>query len=331
MLDDVVARNQKYYKEVIDLADVTKPDHLVDIEDIQAIYDQTKGVYRNITQSMGFLVRQGRHKIMLPPAKGYQWALDSAELKIQSSAISYEQAISEATRELADSGLCVAYDKNGNLLKNRVAYESGHVSHLDVAVRRAVISGVNQLNAKYREQSMDTLETDLVQVSAHSGARDIDGPLGWENHKKFQGRWYRWKEYTQKYPNASKGDYPDFEESCGLGSVTGILGPNCRHSYFAVVEGVMEPTFTEEQLAHIDDGLGCDFEGKHYSAYAATQKQRQIEAEIRKWKRRKAGAVTKEDKDAANIRLRRLNEKYKAFSRAAGLPEQRDRTRVVYV
>lgn len=330
MLDDVVDRNQKYYTELIDLANVTTPPVLVDEKDIAAIRRQTWAAYKNITGSTGFIVKENGRLKFLPPAKAYQHCLDSAELQIQSSAISYEQAISEATRQLADSGLCVAYDKNGNLLKNRVAYESGHVSHLDVAVRRAVISGVNQLNAKYREQSMDTLETDLVQVSAHSGARDIDGPLGWENHKKFQGRWYRWKEYTQKYPNASKGDYPDFEESCGLGSVTGILGANCRHSYFAVVEGVMEPTFTEEQLAHIDDGLGCDFEGKHYSAYAATQKQRSIEAEIRKWKRRKAGAVTKGDKDAANIRLRRLNEKYKAFSKAAGLPEQRDRMKVVY-
>lgn len=193
LLDDVVARNQKYYKEVIDLAKVTEPDRLVDIDDIQAIYDQTKGVYRNITQSMGFLVRQGRHRIMLPPAKAYQWALDSAERQIQSGAISYEQAISEATRQLADSGLCVAYDKNGNMLKNRVSYESGHVSHLDVAVRRAIMTGVNQLNQKYREQSMDYLETDLVEVTAHLGARNIQGPNGWEAHSEWQGKVYRWE------------------------------------------------------------------------------------------------------------------------------------------
>lgn len=191
LLDDVVERNQKYYTSMIDLAQVTAPERLVDHEDVYAIYEQTKGTYRNITQSMGFLVRQGRHRTMLPPAKAYQWALDSAELQIMSGAISYNQAISEAVKQLADSGLCVAYDKKGNLLKNMVAYESGHIDHLDVAVRRAVMTGVNQINQKYREQSMDYLETDLVEVTAHLGARNTG--TGFVNHESWQGGIYRWK------------------------------------------------------------------------------------------------------------------------------------------
>ena len=193
LLADVVVRNQKYYTLMIDLAQVTAPERLIDQEDIWAIYEQTKGQYRNITQSMGFLVRQERHKIMLSPAKAYQWALDSAEMQIMSNAISYSQAISEAVKELAAGGLCVAYDKNGNLLKNSVAYQSGHVDQLDVAVRRAVMTGVNQLNQKYREQSMDYLRTDLIEVTAHLGARNVDGPNGWENHAKWQGKVYRWR------------------------------------------------------------------------------------------------------------------------------------------
>ena len=87
----------------------------------------------------------------------------------------------------------MAFDKDGNPLKNRVAYEIGHIDQLDVAVRRAVMTGVNQLNQKYREQSMDYLETDLVETTAHLGARNIDGPNGWENHAKWQGKVYRWK------------------------------------------------------------------------------------------------------------------------------------------
>lgn len=200
LLDDVVARNQRYYTEMADLAGVTAPEQLISHEDIYAIHEQTRGRYRNITQSMGFLVRQGRHQVMLPPAKAYQWALDSVELQIQSGAVSYNQAIAVAVRQLADSGLCIAYDKDGNPIKNRVAYESkktpgkqGHVDHLDVAVRRAVMTGVNQLNQKYREQSMDYLETDLVEVTAHLGARNIDGPNGWENHAAWQGKVYRWR------------------------------------------------------------------------------------------------------------------------------------------
>lgn len=191
LLDDVVERNQAYYTELIDIADVTAPERLVDVEDTWAIYEQTKNTLTNLTQSMGFLVDNGR--TMLKPAKAYQWALDSAEMQIQSGAISYNQAVATAVKQLADSGLCVVYDKAGNPIKNIVVYESGHKDQLDVAVRRAVMSGVNQINQKYREQSMDYLETDLVETSAHLGARNIDGPNGWENHEAWQGKIYRLK------------------------------------------------------------------------------------------------------------------------------------------
>lgn len=191
LLNDVVDRNQAYYTELIDIAAVTKPEILVSERDIEAIRQQTKDTFTNLTQSMGFLVDNGR--TMLPPAKAYQWALNSAEMQIQSGAISYNQAVATAVKQLADSGLCVVYDKAGNPIKNRVGYESGHKDQLDVAVRRAVMTGVNQINQKYREQSMDYLETDLVETSAHLGARNIDGPNGWENHEAWQGKIYRLK------------------------------------------------------------------------------------------------------------------------------------------
>lgn len=319
LLDDVVERNQKYYTDLIDLAHITQPETLVSVEDTWAIYEQTKQTMRNLTRSMGFLMDAGR--TMLPPAKAYQWALDNATMQIQSGAISYNQAIKSAVRQLAQSGLKV------------VDYESGRRDQIDVAARRAVMTAVNQINRKYSEQSMDFLQTDLVQVEAHAGARDIDGPNGWENHKKWQGKLYRWAEFAKKYPNASKGEYPDFERTCGIGDVTGILGANCRHSWSAFVEGVMERTYTDKQLEHIDDGLGCTFEGKTYTAYEATQMQRRVERTIRNLKREKAAykaAGLMEKERAVNIRLRRLNAKYKAFSEAAGLPEQRERTKMQY-
>lgn len=178
LLDDVVERNQQYYTGVIDLARVTQPDVLVDATTIDAIKRQTQDVFRNITASMGFLVDAGR--TMLPPAKAYQWALDAATLKVESGAISYGQAIKDAVRELASGGLRV------------VDYESGHRDHVDVAVRRAVMTGVNAINQQYANQSMEYLGTDLVEVSAHAGARDKDGPNGWEAHTKWQGRVFWW-------------------------------------------------------------------------------------------------------------------------------------------
>ena len=310
LLDDVVERNQKYYTEIIDLAHITQPETLVSVEDTWAIYEQTKQTLRNITRSMGFLVDAGR--TMLPPAKAYQWALDAATLKVESGAISYGQAIKDAVRELASGGLRV------------VDYESGHRDHVDVAARRAVMTGVSQLCSKYTEQAAEYLETPYYEVSAHAGARDKPGPSPWSSHKDWQGKVY----------SIRAGDiYPSIYEVCGLGAVDGLEGANCRHRRFPWVEGVSERTYNDKQLEHIDDGLGCMFEGKTYTAYEATQEQRKVERTIRKLKREKAAykaAGLHEEEQAVNIRLRRLNAKYKAFSAAAGLPEQRERMKVLY-
>ena len=310
LLDDVVERNQQYYTNVIGLAHITQPETLVSIEDTWAIYQQTKRDLRNITRSMGFLVDNGR--TMLPPAKAYQWALDNATMQIQSGAINYNQAIKMAVKQLADSGLKV------------VDYESGHHDSIDVAARRAVMTGVSQLCAKYTEQSAEYLETPYYEVSAHAGARDVPGPSTWSSHKDWQGKVY----------SIRTGDiYPSIYDACGLGAVDGLEGANCRHRRFPWVEGVSERTYTDEQLQHIDDGLGCEYDGKKYTAYEATQMQRRIERAIRKQKRLKnayeAAGLTG-DATTANIKLRRLNAKYKEFSKAAGLPEQRERLKVLY-
>lgn len=310
LFDDVVERNQKYYTELIDLAHITQPETLIDAAEVAAIRAQTLDTFRNLTASMGFLVDAGR--TMLSPAKAYQWALDNATMQIQSGAINYNQAIKTAVKQLADSGLRV------------VDYESGHRDQIDVAARRAVMTGVNQICAKYTEQSAQYLETPYFEVSAHAGARDKPGPSPWSSHKDWQGKVY----------SIRAGDiYPNIYEVCGLGTVDGLEGANCRHRRFPWVEGVSERTYTDEQLEHIDDGHGCTFDGKDYTAYEATQMQRRIERTVRKLKREKAAykaAGLREEEQTVNIRIRRLNAKYKAFSAAAGLPEQRERMKVWY-
>lgn len=310
LLDDVVERNQKYYTELIALAHITQPETLVSVEDTWAIYEQTKQTMRNITRSMGFLVDAGR--TMLPPAKSYQWALDNAVMQVQSGAINYNQAIKTAVKQLADSGLKV------------VDYKSGHRDQIDVAARRAVMTGVNQICAKYTEQSAQYLETPYFEVSAHAGARDKPGPSPWSSHKDWQGKVY----------SIRAGDiYPSIYDVCGLGAVDGLEGANCRHRRNVWVEGVSERTYTDEQLAHIDDDLGCEFDGKKYTAYEATQMQRRVERQIIKQKRLVTAYKASEQKDeyyAAKAKLARLNAKYKAFSEAAGLPLQWERTRVLY-
>lgn len=308
LLNDVVERNQKYYTEVIDLAHVTQPETLVDAATVDEIKRQTHDTFRNLTASMGFLVG----KTMLKPARAYQWALDNAEMQIQSGAISYNQAIKAVGKQLADSGLRV------------VDYESGHRDQIDVAARRAVMTGVNQICAKYTEQSAQYLETPYFEVSAHAGARDKPGPSPWSSHKDWQGKVYSIR---------ANDIYPSIYEVCGLGAVDGLEGANCRHRRNVWVEGVSERTYTDEQLAHIDDDLGCEFDGKKYTAYEATQMQRRVERQIIKQKRLVTAYKASEQKDeyyAAKAKLARLNAKYKAFSKAAGLPLQWERTKVLY-
>lgn len=308
LLNDVIERNQKYYTEVIDLAHVTQPETLVDAATVDAIKRQTHDTFRNLTASMGFLVGN----TMLKPARAYQWALDNAEMQIQSGAINYNQAIKMAVKQLADSGLKV------------VDYESGHRDQIDVAARRAVMTGVNQICAKYTEQSAQYLETPYFEVSAHAGARDKPGPSPWSSHKDWQGKVY----------STRSGDiYPSIYEVCGLGAVDGLEGANCRHRRNVWVEGVSERTYTDEQLAHIDDDIGCEFDGKKYTAYEATQMQRRVERQIIKQGRLVTAYKASGQKDeyyAANAKLVRLIAKYKAFSEASVLPLQWERTKVLY-
>ena len=316
LLDDVVERNQKYYSELIKIADVTAPQTLLSIEDTYAIYEQTRQTMRNITQSMAFLVDNGR--TILAPARAYQWALDNAVVQVQSGAISYNQAIRYAVKQLADSGIRVA------------DYESGHRDQIDVAVRRAVMSGVSQLCDKYSDQSAEYLGTRYFEISAHIGARDKPGPNPWSAHVLWQGKVFYLSDHGESDP---LDKYPDLIESTGYGYVDGLSGANCRHKKYPWMEDVSERTYTDEQLAHIDDGHDVEFEGKHYTAYEATQKQREMERTRRKKEREitafKSSGL-KDDEEAARSYLSRLRKKYKAFSEAAGLPMQRERMKVEY-
>ena len=314
LLEEVVEKNQQYYNEVITLADVTKPETLVNASDIDAIKRQTLQEMRNITRTMAFVVDAGR--TILKPQKALTWALDAALLQVQSGAVSYNTAIANAVKQLADSGL------------RMVDYESGRSDQVDVAARRAVMTGVNQINHKYAEQSTEYLETDIVETSAHIGARNIGNVP--ENHEMWQGKWYRWSEK----PQTSTGEYPDFIETTGYGTGAGLGGWNCRHTFYPVVEGVSEATYSQDDLdAMKGENRKFKFEGQEYDGYTATQEQRSIERTIRKLKREETAynAAGLRDKElAVSIRIKRLSAKYKAFSRAAGLPEQRERMKVLY-
>lgn len=313
-----VDRNQEYFDYAISKADIVQDAYnsAAMARQVDAIRRQTQSEFVNLTQSLGFALRGADGKVQfLPIAKTYQKILDDAEMQVWSGAVDYNTAIRGAVKRLTDSGL------------QTVDYASGWHNRVDVAARRAVMTGVSQMSARYSEQMMDTLDTRYVETTAHRGARDVDGPKGWENHKKWQGKWYYWSRSGESDP---LGQYPDFVKTTGYGDVTGLCGANCRHHFYSVIPGVSEPTYTAEQLANIDPPP-FTYQGKEYTIYQATQKQRQLETAMRDCKRKMAAyksAGLEEDYTAAASRLRALSKEYKQFSAAAGLRTQPERARV---
>lgn len=321
LLDEVVHRNRAYYASVADAAKVTMPETIVSQADADAVKRQVQDDVGNLTRSMGFAVRVGGRPVQwLPPTQAYQWALNMAEAEVVSGAISYDQAVTRAVKQLAGGGLTsVRYEADG-----RVRYDQ-----IDVAARRAVMSGVNQLCQRYSEQAVERLGTDLVEVSAHAGARNTG--TGPENHASWQGKIYHWAKDGQ--PNRTR--YPDFFERTGYGTGPGLGGWNCRHTFRPYVEGVTERTYTSDQLSSIDQKPFA-YQGRTYDQYQASQKQREIERSIRKQRRiinameGLSGDAAAKELASAKGRLRRLSANYRAFSRAANLPTQTQRTKVVY-
>jgi hypothetical protein len=96
----------------------------------------------------------------------------------------------------------------------------------------------------------------------------------------------------------------------------------------------MERTYTDADLEDMKpENHKFAFDGKEYDQYSASQMQRRLERSIRKQKRLKnayKASGLKDEETAAAAKLRRLNTKYHDFSNAAGLPEQPERTRILY-
>ena len=309
---DAIDRNKQYYDDTLTkqgLVGDTAHQEAIQKE-LDVIAEQTLGEFQNITRSLGFAVRGADGKTQfLPIADTYQRILDDAEMQVQSGAFSYNQAINTAVKKLTDSGL------------QWVDYETGHRNRIDVAARRAVMTGITQISAKYSDELADELDTPYIEVTAHKGARDKPGPTPWASHKAWQGKVY----------SKRAGDkYPSVYEVCGLGMVDGLCGANCRHHYHPFIDGISERTYTDEELTNIDPPP-FDFEGRKYTAYEATQKQRQVETAMRKLKRDMVAykaAGLNDEYTAASIKYKALDAEYKAFSKAARLPEQRQRINV---
>lgn len=266
----------------------------------EAIY-QTQGTLHNFTNSMGFSVKTVSGMRFMEMAAWYQNALDVAMLKVSTGVQDYNQAIRQIIKEMAQSGLRI------------VDYSTSYSCGIDVAVRRALLTGLNQMATEHALEVGNILETDLVEVTAHSGARP--------SHAVWQGKVYKLHGRTSQYPNLA--------EATGYGSVSGLKGANCRHSFFPYVEG-MPRTYSDEQLMVIDPPP-FSYKGKVYTRYEATQKQRAYERRIRALKRElvayDAAGLEEEFKEASNL-LYRTRRYYERFSEVANLRVKNERHQV---
>lgn len=184
-----------------------------------------------------------------------------------------------------------------------VTYPTGHRDTLEVAVRRAVLTGVNQTAGKLQVARMEEMDWGFVEVSAHAGARP--------EHAKWQGRQYHRGgavTYNGKY-------YPDFERSTGYGTGAGLCGWNCRHTFFAIDPDLSEPAYTEAELAALD-AKNIEYKGKLYSRYEISQKQRALERKVRAAKKAYlAEDAAGLDTTQSAVKLRQARQNLSAFVR----------------
>lgn len=261
----------------------------------KAILSQTKHEIQNITRSMGFALDYGGKKVFTPFSEYYQKYLDRACMDIVTGAFDYNTVLRRVVKEMTASGI------------RTVNYASGYGNRAPVAVRRAVMTGVHQLAAQINEQVAKDLGTDTYEVTWHAGHRP--------------SHWWGGNVYTKQ----------ELISICRLGEVDGLCGANCRHSYFAFVDGVSVRTYTPEQLREMEanEQVARSYQGKIYNAYEAQQRQRTLETRMRKQRSDidllKRGKASQLDIQAAQAKYLNTLREYQGFSKKMELPEQMQR------
>lgn len=263
----------------------------------EAIIDQSFEDMENVTNSLGFYLDYGNgKKVITPLSQVYTKYLDSACYDIVTGAFDYNSVLRRVVTQLTNSGL------------RQIDYSSGRANRVDVAARRAVMTAVSQITGKISEYNAKKLGTEYFEVEWHAGARPT--------HAVWQGQ--VWKK-EQLY------------SVCGLGTVTGLLGANCYHTYYPFFPGISERNWSDDWLEEQNrkESKPKEFRGKEYTLYEAKQRQRQMETAMRA-QREKVQMLQEGGADPDEVMLQKakyqgqLNE-YAVFSRKMGLKEERER------
>ena len=244
---------------------------------------QTCGTWHNLTATTANTV-----------TGAFERTLDAAWLKVSTGAFDYKTAVKQAVDSLADD-------------MPMVTYPSGHKDSIEVAARRAILTGVNQTAGKLQVARADEMGVEFFETTAHGGARP--------SHAEWQGRQFHRGgavDYKGKH-------YPDFEAATGYGTGAGLCGWNCRHQFFACFPELSDPpAWTREQLETLN-ARNIEWNGKKYTAYEISQMQRARERNVRRWKKRYLAedAAGLDTTDSA-VRLRAARQSLAEFAQATG-------------
>ena len=244
---------------------------------------QTCGTWQNLTATTANTV-----------TGAFERTLDAAWLKVSTGAFDYKTAVKQAVDSLADD-------------MPMVTYPSGHKDSIEVAARRAVLTGVNQTTGKLQVARMDEMGCEFVETTAHGGARP--------SHAEWQGRRF----HRGGAVDYKGRHYPDFEAATGYGTGAGLCGWNCRHQFFACFPELGDPPqWTQEQLQELN-ARNIEYNGKKYTAYEISQMQRARERNVRRWKKRYLAedAAGLDPTDSA-VRLRAARQSLAEFAQATG-------------
>lgn len=256
---------------------------------LNAGYRQTRGTWQNFTRTTANTV-----------TRQFENALDRAWLQVSSGAFDYKTAIKRAVDGLSQD-------------MKYITYPTGHRDTLEVAVRRAVLTGVNQTACKLQIARADEMGCEFVEVSAHSGARS-DGSRGPRDHAWWQGKVYH-RGSAVEY-NGER--YESFEDATGYGTGEGLCGWNCRHNFHPFWPGISVPNYTPERLAELN-ARNIGYNGKMYTRYEIDQQQRALERRVRAAKRKYlAESAADVDTAQAAVQLSYARHKLKAFVQATG-------------
>lgn len=183
-------------------------------------------------------------------------AMNKAYMEVSTGVKSYTQSILDAVKDISSQG---AY----------ITYPSGRRMSLESAVRMNIITSINQNCGKLQELRADEMGCDLMEITAHSGARP--------SHAEWQGK---------IVSRSGKKGYLSLD-NIGYGTATGFKGINCRHDWYPYYKGSSR-TYSEEQLKELQNET-ITYNGKKISKYDATQIQRRMERQIRSDKKELVG------------------------------------------